>query len=225
MTCGDDFDWTHDMRRWLLEAWFQDISRLLHMSWDLPTLFTLALWYYANKTSISAYKISYSYIHHHAYRRVINKILLSIIIMGLSISLFIMFIRLLLIFSIFSLISAGSDSSVKPLCHDDESIALLKFKESFIVNQSASVAPLVSPKISSWMAQSSDCCTWDGIQCDEITGHVISLDLSNSSFYGSINSSSSLFQLVHLQKFNNFDHSEIPFGVRRLSKFTHLDLS
>ena len=149
--------------------------------------------------------------------------------MGLSISLFIMFIRLLLIFSIFSLISAGSDSSVKPLCHDDESIALLKFKESFIVNQSASFAPLVSPKISSWMAQSSDCCTWDGIQCDEITGHVISLDLSNSSFYGSINSSSSLFQLVHLQKLNlslnNFNHFEIPVGVRRLSKFTHLDLS
>ena len=107
--------------------------------------------------------------------------------MGLSISLFIMFIRLLLIFSLFSLISAGFDSFVKP-CHDDESIALLKFKESFILNQSASVAPLVSPKISSWMAQSSDCCTWDGIQCDEITGHVISLDLSNSSFYGSINS-------------------------------------
>ena len=147
--------------------------------------------------------------------------------MGLSISLFIMFIRLLLIFSIFSLICAGSDSSVKPLCHDDESIALLKFKESFIVNQSASFAPLVSPKISSWMAQSSDCCTWDGIQCDEITGHVISLDLSNSSFYGSINSSSSLFHLVHLQKLNlsfNFNHSEIPVGVRRLSKLTHLDL-
>ncbi|KAM4070387.1 hypothetical protein ACB094_12G161700 [Castanea mollissima] len=79
------------------------------------------------------------------------------------------------------------------------------------------------------MAQSSDCCTWDGIQCDENTGHVISLDLSNSSLYGSINSNSSLFQLVHLQKLNlsinNFNHSEIPVGVRRLSKLTHLDLS
>ena len=55
-------------------------------------------------------------------------------------------------------------------------------------------------KISSWMAQSSDCCTWDGIQCDEITGHVVSIDLSNSALYGSINSSSSVFQLVRLQK-------------------------
>ena len=79
------------------------------------------------------------------------------------------------------------------------------------------------------MIRSNDCCTGDGVECDENTGHVISLDLSNSFLYGSINSSSSLFQLVHLQKlnlsFNNFNHSEIPIGVRRLSKLTHLDLS
>ena len=55
-----------------------------------------------------------------------------------------------------------------------------------------------------------------------------SLDLSNSSLYVSINSSSSLFQLVHLQKLNlayNFNHSKIPIGVGWLSKLTHLNLS
>ncbi|KAK4573609.1 hypothetical protein RGQ29_031527 [Quercus rubra] len=136
-----------------------------------------------------------------------------------------MFTQFLFLLSLLSLVSAGSFSSVQPLCHGDESFALLQFKESLIINQSTSAYS----KISSWMAQSSDCCTWDGIQCDENTGHVISLDLSNSSLYGSINSGSSLFQLVHLQKLNlsinNFNHSEIPVGVRRLSKLTHLDLS
>ena len=117
--------------------------------------------------------------------------------MSLSLS-FVMFMQFLFILSLHSLVSAGSFSSVQPLCHDDESFALLQFKESLIINQSASAYS----KISSWMAQSSDCCTWDGIQCDENTGHVISLDLSNSSLYGSINSGSSLFQLVHLQKHN-----------------------
>ncbi|XP_075647697.1 receptor-like protein 6 [Castanea sativa] len=144
--------------------------------------------------------------------------------MGLSLS-FVMFMQFLFLLSLLSLVSAGSFSSTQPLCHDDESFALLQFKESLIINQSTSAYS----KISSWMAQSSDCCTWDGIQCDENTGHVISLDLSNSSLYGSINSNSSLFQLVHLQKLNlsinNFNHSEIPIGVRQLSKLTHLDLS
>ncbi|XP_075647497.1 receptor like protein 22-like [Castanea sativa] len=143
--------------------------------------------------------------------------------MGLSLS-FVMFMQFLFLLSLLSLVSAGSFSSTQPLCHDDESFALLQFKESLIINQSTSAYS----KISSWMAQSSDCCTWDGIQCDENTGHVISLDLSNSSLYGSIDSNSSLFQLVHLQKLNlsinNFNHSEIPVGVRRLSKLTHLDL-
>ena len=115
--------------------------------------------------------------------------------MSLSLS-FVMFMRFLLLLSPLSLVSAASFPSFLPLCHDDESFALLQFKESLIINQSTSAYS----KNSSWMAQSSDCCTWDGIQCDENTGHVIGLDLSNSSLYGSINSSSSLFQLVHLQK-------------------------
>ena len=144
--------------------------------------------------------------------------------MGLSPSLF-MLIRFLFLLSLFSLIL----SSVQPLCHDDESFALLQFKESFIFNRSASYAPSAYSKVSSWMIRSNDCCTWDGVECDENMGHVISLDINNSFLYGSINSSSSLFQLVHLQKlnpvYNNFNHSEIPIGVGWLSKLTHLNLS
>uniref|UniRef100_A0A2N9GYY2 Leucine-rich repeat-containing N-terminal plant-type domain-containing protein n=1 Tax=Fagus sylvatica TaxID=28930 RepID=A0A2N9GYY2_FAGSY len=109
---------------------------------------------------------------------------------------------------------------MQPLCHDDESSALLQFKESFIINKSASSDdPFAYPKVNSWTleGESSDCCSWDGVSCDEDTGHVIGLDLSSSCLYGSINSNSSLFRLVHLQSLNlahnHFNYSQIPSQV------------
>ena len=75
----------------------------------------------------------------------------------------------------------------------------MQFKESFIFNRSASDDPSAYSKVSSGMIRSNDCCPWDGVESDENTGHVISLDLSSSYLYGSINSSNSLFQLVHFQ--------------------------
>ncbi|KAB1226300.1 Receptor-like protein 12 [Morella rubra] len=69
---------------------------------------------------------------------------------------------------------------------------------------------------------SSDCCSWDGVECDHYTGHVISLDLSTSCLYGSINSNSSLFRLLQLQglnlALNDFNSSQIPIGVGSLSR-------
>ena len=105
----------------------------------------------------------------------------------------------------------------------------MQFKESFIFNRSASDDPSAYSKVSSWMIRSHDCCPWDGVENDENTDHVISLDLSSSYLYGSINSSNSLFQLFHLQRLNlvdnDFNNSEIPIGVRQLSNLTHLNLS
>ena len=145
--------------------------------------------------------------------------------MGLSISLF-MLMHFLALLSLYNLMFASS-SFVQPLCHDDESFALLQFKESFIINQSASYATSAYPKVL-WKLESDDCCSWDGVGCDKDTGHVISLDLSTSCLYGSINSSSSLFRLVNLQRldlsFNDFNQSGIPDGIRQLSNLTYLDL-
>ncbi|KAM4114817.1 hypothetical protein ACJW30_04G098000 [Castanea mollissima] len=123
----------------------------------------------------------------------------------------------------------ASSSFVQPLCHDDESFALLQFKESFIIDQSASSETSAYPKVSSWKLESDDCCSWDGVGCNKDTGHVISLNLSSSCLYGSINSSSSLFRLVNLQRLNlsdnDFNASRIPVGIRELSNLTYLDLS
>ncbi|CAL5393882.1 unnamed protein product [Camellia sinensis] len=99
------------------------------------------------------------------------------------------------------IIMANSLSAEQPLCHADESSSLLQFKQTFSIDKSASSDPSSSPKVASWKLQgdSGNCCSWDGVECDEDTGHVIGLDLSSSFLHGSINSSSSLFSLVHLQ--------------------------
>ncbi|GMP53620.1 hypothetical protein CsSME_00019030 [Camellia sinensis var. sinensis] len=129
------------------------------------------------------------------------------------------------------IILTNSSSSAQPLCHEDESSSLLQFKHSFFINKSASDDPLAYPKVESWKkleGKSSDCCSWDGVECDHDTGHVIGLNLSSSWLYGSINSNSSLFNLVHLQRLNladnHFNYSQIPPRIGSLSRLTSLDL-
>lgn len=136
---------------------------------------------------------------------------------------------LLLMFSPFQIMLAYS--SGHPACHSEERSALLQFKESFIISRSASKFPFAYPKVQSWKldGNGSDCCLWDGVECDEDTGHVIELDLNASCLYGSIDSNSSLFRLVQLQKLNlannDFGSSQIPSALGNLSELTALELS
>ncbi|KAM4126067.1 hypothetical protein ACB094_01G360300 [Castanea mollissima] len=134
----------------------------------------------------------------------------------------------------FHFIAIHSFSSMQPLCHGHERSYLLQFKESFVIinnDKSISFDPWAYPKVASWKLEgnSSDCCSWDGVECDEFTGHVIGLDLHSSYLYGSINSSNSLFNLVHLQRLNLADnhcnHSQIPYTISHISKLTYLNLS
>ncbi|KAI3769481.1 hypothetical protein L6452_00584 [Arctium lappa] len=118
--------------------------------------------------------------------------------------------------------------------HDEECLALYLFKQSF------PHAPIITPgfrKFDSWKIKSnaslhgSDCCLWDGVVCsiEENDGHVIGLDLSESFLYGPLNSSSNLFNLVHLQTLNlamnNFLESQIPSKIDRLEHLKSLNLS
>ncbi|KAL9457309.1 hypothetical protein AB3S75_006369 [Citrus x aurantiifolia] len=123
-------------------------------------------------------------------------------------------------------------AGLQPLCQDNERSALLQFRQSLtVVKCSFDDYPSAYPKVASWSQEeeNSDCCLWDGIKCDEDTGHVIRLDLTSSCLYGSINSSSSLFQLVHLEWLvlsnNHFNFSEIPSEIKNLSRLTALSLS
>ncbi|KAK8712697.1 hypothetical protein V6N13_147927 [Hibiscus sabdariffa] len=106
----------------------------------------------------------------------------------------------------------------------------MQFRESFIIHKHACAPTLPSyPKTASWGSQGKDCCSWDGVECDQMTGVVIGLDLSAGCLSGSINSSSTLFRLLHLQKlnlaFNDFNHSLIPSALGNLSMLTYLNLS
>ncbi|PRQ52511.1 putative leucine-rich repeat-containing, plant-type, leucine-rich repeat domain, L [Rosa chinensis] len=125
--------------------------------------------------------------------------------------------------------------SMQTLCHDDERSALLQFKASFTIDKSASQDPFAYPKVASWVSlegdpKRSNCCSWDGVECNDGSGHVIGLDLASSCLHGSINSNSSLFQLVQLQRLdlsdNNFSFSQIPSRLGHdLTSLTYLNLS
>ncbi|TXG55451.1 hypothetical protein EZV62_020707 [Acer yangbiense] len=158
--------------------------------------------------------------------------------MGLSVPCFFSFVRFLFCLCFLHHLAVSlhfASSMMQPLCHDDERSALLKFKQSISVDDFYCYDPFSSyPKVESWKLEggnssSSDCCSWDGIKCDEETGHVIKLDLYSSCLSGSINSTSTLFHLVHLQwlslSYNFFNLSEIPATINNLSRLSHLNLS
>jgi len=138
---------------------------------------------------------------------------------------------LLCLLSLFHLRACHSSPSMQPLCNHEESRALLQLKESLVINESASSDPSAYPKVASWKVdgESGDCCSWEGVECDGDSGHVIDLDLSSSCLYGSIDSNSSLFHLVQLRRLNladnDFNNSEIPSEIRNLSRLFDLNLS
>ncbi|XP_052177648.1 receptor-like protein 6 [Diospyros lotus] len=145
---------------------------------------------------------------------------------------FFMFMHLII--CCFQLITATPNnfSFVQPLCHAEESSTLLQFKQAFFFNKSASSDPSAYWKLRSWKFQggrASNCCSWDGVECDQSTGHVVGLDLSSSFLFGSIKSSNSLFNLVHLRRLNladnHFNHSQIPSEISHLLLLTTLNLS
>ncbi|KAL3530210.1 hypothetical protein ACH5RR_009532 [Cinchona calisaya] len=120
-------------------------------------------------------------------------------------------------------------------CHHDERLALLQFKKTFNKNASFLAdcdfyGQPAYPKMISWNAPSTkDCCKWDGVTCDKITGHIIGLDLSCSCLQGVIRPNSSLFGLSHLQRLNlaqnDFTGSQISPEFGSLRGLTHLNLS
>ena len=156
--------------------------------------------------------------------------------MGLSLSLWDsrMFSKRVLVFMFHLFVAANSLHSLQQpslsSCHDDESFALLQFKKSFVIDESASVGEDAYPKILSWKpAAAKECCSWDGVECDLKTGYVVGLDLSSSYLSGTINTNSTLFHLAHLQRLNladnDFNQSQIPITIRNLPMLHYLNLS
>ncbi|KAF2300641.1 hypothetical protein GH714_014879 [Hevea brasiliensis] len=93
-----------------------------------------------------------------------------------------------------------------------------------------------SGRLSSWVGE--ECCQWDGLTCNNLTGHVIKLDLRNplqsdeaghqeSALRGKINSS--LLYLEYLDyldlSLNDFEGSQIPGFIGSFRSLNYLNLS
>ncbi|XP_050363799.1 receptor-like protein 7 [Argentina anserina] len=180
----------------------------------------------------SVYNIALTYVLFHtgSYTKIIKT---SIMELTLSLWHSRMLLKRVLLSMFPFFVVANSLNSVQqpsPSCHDDESFALLQFKRSFVIDEFASIGDDAYAKVLSWKpAAAKGCCSWDGVECDKRTGYVIGLDLSSSYLSGSINSNSTLFHLVHLQRLNladnDFNQSQIPTTIRNLPMLHYLNLS
>ncbi|CAN6684194.1 unnamed protein product [Malus baccata var. baccata] len=137
----------------------------------------------------------------------------------------------------FCLASGELSSSVETnSCFDEERRALLIFKRHLVD---------LSGRLSSWVGH--DCCQWEGISCNNVTGHVVKMDLRNryrelysnsdeeweESAYekaqlgGKINAS--LLSLKHLNyldlSFNDFHRIQVPKFLGELKSLQYLNLS
>ncbi|KAG9133574.1 hypothetical protein Leryth_016537 [Lithospermum erythrorhizon] len=113
------------------------------------------------------------------------------------------------------------DNTITIKCSKVEKEALLSVREELIDHFGV---------LSSWGA--GDCCKWQGVRCDNTTGHVIELDVSGisvSDFGGPKGKLSS--SLVRLQYLNHLDlslnnfHQEFPGVIGSLRKLEYLNLS
>ncbi|XP_038698852.1 receptor-like protein 9DC3 [Tripterygium wilfordii] len=119
-----------------------------------------------------------------------------------------------------------SANTTLQLCSHYDRLALIEFRNSFSLKSDD--CPGSYPKTKSW-EKGGDCCSWNGVTCDTVTGQVIGLDVSCSWLGGSLYSNNSLFRLLHLRKLNlahnYFRDSTISPEFGQFKSLTHLNLS
>ncbi|KAL2555866.1 disease resistance family protein/LRR family protein [Forsythia ovata] len=114
----------------------------------------------------------------------------------------------------------GTKDSIS--CLKKEREVLLKFKDELIDEYG---------QLSSWGNQKDkkECCKWRGVLCDNLTNHIIQLDLHNASAPLRGNISVWLLEIQHLKyldlSFNDFNYSRIPQFIGSLGRLEYLDLS
>ncbi|KAF3776801.1 Receptor-like protein 12 [Nymphaea thermarum] len=117
--------------------------------------------------------------------------------------------------------STATRGAASRICLSNQSSALLQFKNN-------NLGPGV---LSSWQHNGSDCCHWEGVTCNNLTGFVIALEIPDrdlGTMTAGIAADSSLFKLRYLQRLdlsNNIFVGDIPKRLVELTHLTHLNLS
>ncbi|RHN50278.1 putative non-specific serine/threonine protein kinase [Medicago truncatula] len=106
----------------------------------------------------------------------------------------------------------------KNKCVETERRALLKFKDALILGRN---------DLTSWKGE--ECCKWEGISCDNLTGHVTILDLHALDYTKGLQGKldSSICELQHLTSLNldnNRIEGKIPKCIGSLGKLIELNL-
>ncbi|GJY05027.1 leucine-rich repeat-containing protein, partial [Tanacetum coccineum] len=132
-----------------------------------------------------------------------------------------MLLLLLLCHNTKTVIGSKKTSAVIGKCIDKERQALLHFK---------SVLDDPADHLATWKDEDDNCCKWSRVTCNNQTGHVTSLDLSNidgeGEFRGEISPSLlNLSFMNHLDLSHNSFYGAIPMFIGSLTKLAYLDLS
>ncbi|KAL3347461.1 hypothetical protein AABB24_021236 [Solanum stoloniferum] len=121
-------------------------------------------------------------------------------------------------------------SSLPHLCPNDQALALLQFNHTFTINGFDASYRSYYPKTVKWN-RSTDCCSWDGVLCDEMTGQVIELDLSSSQLRGPIPAEISRLSKLHVLSIKShsyelrFEPHNFELLLKNLTQLRELDLS
>ncbi|KAF7082016.1 hypothetical protein CFC21_085903 [Triticum aestivum] len=132
------------------------------------------------------------------------------------------FVLLLMAAATWSFFLVAEAGKLQPSCIGHERNALLAFKQG--------ISDDPKDYLGSWRQERQDCCQWAGITCDNVTGHVVKLDLGQRNYLaGQI--SPSLLSLEHLEYLNLNStglcgpDGRIPEFLGSLRNLRHLDLS
>ncbi|KAH7670285.1 Non-specific serine/threonine protein kinase protein [Dioscorea alata] len=110
-------------------------------------------------------------------------------------------------------------SPASALTSHSQCLHLLELKKGFLFSNATTTS------LSSWLP-ATDCCAWEGLTCDQASGLVVSLELSDRGISGKI--VPSLFNITSIQSlnlgYNSFDESPL-LEIGNLANLTHLNLS
>ncbi|CAN4097067.1 unnamed protein product [Withania somnifera] len=126
-----------------------------------------------------------------------------------------LFLLVVVLDGFFCVQTSGMNTGIH--CTESEKNALIKFSQGF-KNPSQSML--------SWMPE-KNCCSWKGVECDNTTGHVITLDLRKQ--FLQVGFGISLLGLPHLRNLdlsqNDFLGAQIPQFISGFKNLEYLNLS